>query len=394
MESASTLLESTTLAAVAGFREATALTLLRASAFTATLGVATAWMEAVMAAMAASVRRDVPADAAEEARALESCGRVWRNGRASRYSWSEARVLRGVSVLLSSQRISTCAPGSRGEGGRSSTATGFHPRSKWRRTLSTPGGSSLSPPRFFFPPSLRSSSLSFGPVLIHRSGWGRRGEDGSPERHEQSQGVLPLHGSRERTPIEGGMPGNPTPLTDAFPMLPSRTIEEPAPPLLFGVRHRIQWDATVVDQGRPDRGRASNLHPYLHNGHRRSRWDPWPSPVPAWTLREHRGVGRGEREGKEVSQATAERLLEGKWPRISHVWERTPPPTVRTNAMPWRKGSPVHARPYNCWVIHDPVSAIFPIRSTSSPTLKRVAEECTEPPPGRKWYGPIQLAHR
>lgn len=41
--------------------------------------------------------------------------------------------------------------GSRGRRGRSSTATGFHPRSKWRRTLSTPGGSSLSPPRFFFP---------------------------------------------------------------------------------------------------------------------------------------------------------------------------------------------------------------------------------------------------
>lgn len=84
-----------------------------------------------------------------------------------------------------------------------------------------------SPPRFFFP-HLSVPPLPLGVALIHGSGWGREGEDGSPERHEQGLGVLPLHGSREQTPFEGGgVPGNPTPLSDPFAIHPSRTIDEP-----------------------------------------------------------------------------------------------------------------------------------------------------------------------
>lgn len=77
-----------------------------------------------------------------------------------------------------------------------------------------PSGGALYPPLvfpslplhvFFFPPQL-SLPLPVplgGGVLIHESGWGRVGEDGSPERNEHSLGALPVHASREGTTFDG-----------------------------------------------------------------------------------------------------------------------------------------------------------------------------------------------
>lgn len=139
----------------------------------------------------------------------------------------------------------------------------------------------------------------------------------------------------------------------------------------MGVVHRISFSITTTVIACLDRT------PILH------RVQPGPVVIfEVWAAGRERDGGLAFPRGEAPRGKTC--------PRPSCLPENLPPSTVRTNGMPRRKGSPVDAHPYICWVVHDPVSAILPIRSRSSRTSTRVADECTPSTSGRKRYGPIQ----